>query len=129
MGNFKLDELRQQDDGPQILRLAVRRAARLAVLLVVCLGYAPVAADEPPAPEPVENCTLEKQKRSGEECLMCGASHGDPAKCLKRLAQRGYRRRCRGDGDSVWLEAWCRPLGGAAEQTATPAAAPGPLGY
>jgi hypothetical protein len=107
----------------------LRLAAGVAVLLAICLRYVPAAAEEPPPPESVETCTLEKQQRSGEECLMCGASDGDPAKCLKRLAHRGYQRRCPGSGESAWLELWCRPLGSGGQATPIPGAVQGLLGY
>jgi hypothetical protein len=126
--NFELDELRQRAGRGRVLRLAVGRAVRLAVLFAVCMS-APAMAEEPLGPEAVETCTLEKQRRPGEECLMCGAASGDPAKCQKRLSPRGYQRRCRGNGDSVWMEAWCRPLAGDAAPTPTPRSAPDPLGY
>jgi hypothetical protein len=109
--------------------LAVRRVGRLAVLLIVCLQHARAVADMPPPAESVETCTLEKQQQSGEECLMCGASDGDPAKCQKRLAPRGYQRRCRGSGESAWLEAWCRSRSPGAQATPTPRTARGPLGF
>src|ERR1041384_378988 len=83
------------------------RALGLAALLIAALQYAPARA-ETPTPDHVETCTLEKRRQPGEECLMCGAWSGDSAKCQKRLGSRGYERRCRGDGESVWSEVWCR---------------------
>jgi hypothetical protein len=68
-----------------------------------------VWAEATPSPGPTATCTIEAQQQSGEECLMCGVMQGDPAKCLKRLASRGYSRRCRGEGKVQWLELWCRP--------------------
>jgi hypothetical protein len=83
---------------------------RFAVVLAAVLARAElVSADPPPAPESTAACTIEAQQRAGEECLMCGVMQGDPAKCLKRLAGRGYARRCRGEGTVQWLELWCRP--------------------
>ena len=127
-GDRKVDESLRRDGG-KAPRLAVSRVARLAALLIVCVQHAPAVADTPPPQESVETCTLEKQQQSGEECLMCGASVGDPAKCLKRLAQRGYQRRCRGSGEPVWLEMWCRPLSAGGHATPAPGVADGPLGY
>ena len=95
---------------------------RLVAVLMVGLQNAPARADTPP-PEAVETCTLEKQQHAGEECLMCSAWTGDPAKCQKRLGSRGYQRRCRGDGASVWSEVWCHPIGASSQATPTPAAA------
>ena len=69
-----------------------------------------VSADPTPAPESAASCTIEAQQHAGEECLMCGVMQGDPAKCLKRLAGRGYTRRCRGEGTAQWLELWCRAV-------------------
>ncbi len=88
-----------------------------AVALAALLTWAPlVSADPTPAPESTATCTIEAEQRPGEECLMCGVMQGDPAKCLKRLAGRGYTRRCRAEGTVQWLELWCRPAqaGGAA---------------
>jgi hypothetical protein len=78
---------------------------RLAAVVIVFLLYAPARAETPP--DHVETCTLEKRQQPGEECIMCGAWDGDAAKCQKRLGPRGYERRCRGDGASVWSEVWC----------------------
>lgn len=89
------------------------------VLAIFCLSQAAALAQAPPSPESTETCTREKQQQSGEECLMCGASDGDPAKCLKRLANRGYQRRCRANGAPVWLELWCRPLDARGQATPT----------
>jgi hypothetical protein len=79
------------------------------VLAALLLRGELVSAEPTPAPESTAACTIEAQQRSGEECLMCGVMQGDPAKCLKRLAGRGYTRRCRGEGTAQWLELWCRP--------------------
>jgi hypothetical protein len=88
-----------------------RRLASGAVLaLAALLARADlVSADPTPAPDSAATCTIEAQQHAGEECLMCGVMQGDPAKCLKRLASRGYSRRCRGEGTVQWLELWCRP--------------------
>lgn len=126
MGDLELDALRRAYKASRFLQLAIGRAARLAFVLVAFWIAAAALADEPLPAAPVETCTLEQQ-RSGEECLMCGTTSGDPAKCQKRLSPRGYQRRCRGNGDDVWMEAWCRPLGG--KPTPTPRAAPAPFGY
>jgi hypothetical protein len=85
-------------------------ASGVALALAALLARAELLfADPTPAPEPAATCTIEAQQRAGEECLMCGVMQGDPAKCLKRLASRGYTRRCRGEGTAQWLELWCRP--------------------
>jgi hypothetical protein len=97
-----------------------RRLASAAVLaLTALLARADFASADPtPAPESAATCTIAAQQHAGEECLMCGVMQGDPAKCLKRLAGRGYTRRCRGEGTAQWLELWCRPAqaGGGAPQ-------------
>ena len=88
-----------------------------AAVLAAFVAWAEVvSADPTPAPGSTAVCTIEAQQRAGEECLMCGVMQGDPAKCLKRLASRGYTRRCRGEGTAQWLELWCRaaPGGGGA---------------
>lgn len=83
---------------------------RLAIVLAALLARTElVSADPTPAPASGEACTIEAQQHPGEECLMCGAMQGDPAKCLKRLASKGYTRRCRAEGTVQWLELWCRP--------------------
>jgi hypothetical protein len=91
---------------PRRRSLASGAALALAALLAPA---ALVSAEPTAAPESAEACTIEAQQRAGEECLMCGVMQGDPAKCLKRLASRGYTRRCRAEGTAQWLELWCRP--------------------
>jgi hypothetical protein len=90
------------------------RWAVLAVALVV--GAA--SAETTPTPAAAETCTLESQRHPGEDCLVCSGWQGDSAKCLKRLSSRGYQRRCRGSGDAVWPEVWCKKA--AAESRPTP---------
>jgi len=96
---------------PKKPSLASSAVVALAALLTCATS---VTADPTPSPEPVGSCTIESQQHAGEECIMCGVMQGDPAKCLKRLASRGYTRRCRGEGTAQWLELWCRraPAGG-----------------
>jgi hypothetical protein len=107
---------------------SLRAIAALAVLLVGGPMRLPARGDEAPTDAP-ETCTLEKQQKPGEECLMCGVSQSDPAKCLKILSQKGYQRRCRASGSPVWLEAWCRPRGGEAQKKPAKPAPNDPLGY
>jgi hypothetical protein len=91
---------------PLTMRL---RNIRLAIVLTALLVRSElVSADPTPAPASGEACTIESQQRPGEECLMCGVMQSDPAKCLKRLANKGYTRRCRGEGTVQWMELWCR---------------------
>jgi hypothetical protein len=94
-----------------ICRMRRRRALASGAFLALAglLARAHLVSAEPtPAPEPSAACTIEAQQQVGEECLMCGVMQGDPAKCLKRLASRGYSRRCRGEGTVQWMELWCR---------------------
>lgn len=129
MTNDGLQHPPAADGAPGSLRRTPVGVGTLVALLIPWLWLSPAMADMPPPAEPVETCTLEKQQPAGEECIMCGVSESDPAKCLKRLAQRGYQRRCRASGAPMWLEMWCRPGGAGARATPTPRASNGPLGY
>ena len=84
------------------------RLALFAFLSIIAFQAGLVRADPTP-PSAAEACTVESQRRPGDECLACGAWDGDSAICLKRLSPKGYGRRCRGAGTSRWSEVWCRP--------------------
>jgi MYXO-CTERM domain-containing protein len=45
----------------------------------------------------------------------CRASYEAPNKC-QELGSQGYQQACRGQGASVWNEAWCRSGGAGSEQ-------------
>jgi len=67
-------------------------------------------ADIAPSPDFVETCTVGRQQRAGETCVECGDSyHGAPDACARQYEPRGYARRCRSSGASVWNEIWCKP--------------------
>jgi len=86
----------------------VHRPVRIGTLLLFTVLACTAANADVTPPDAVDTCTLDAQKRPGEECLMCTAWQGDSAKCLKRLSSKGYDRRCRGAGTSTWSEVWCR---------------------
>jgi MYXO-CTERM domain-containing protein len=64
-------------------------------------------ADVGPDPDYVESCSLEQQRREGDDCFECRASFQDRDAC-KRHAEGGYAPRCQTRGASVWTEIWCR---------------------
>lgn len=82
------------------------RHVTCAIGLFLC---APAAADIPPPPGYVEQCTIEKQCTKAEEGDACGAWHGDRDKCEKKHASDGFVRKCKTRGASVWTEVYCRP--------------------
>ena len=84
--------------------------AALAALALTALA-SPALADIPPPPGYVEQCTVDKQREAGEECVSCSTYHGEPDKCEKAYGEAGYTRRCRTRGASVWSEVWCRKIG------------------
>lgn len=81
-----------------------------SVAVLAAATLTPAAfADVPPPPGYVETCTVERQQRSGESCMLCGESyHGDRDACQRRYEPEGYEMRCRTPGASVWRELWCR---------------------
>ena len=65
-------------------------------------------ADVPPPAGYVEQCTLEKQKKAGEDCQTSRPWHGDPDKGDLEWGAKGYKQRCRTNGASAWTEIWCK---------------------
>lgn len=84
---------------------------RIASLLMLASVLLPVQAraDVPPPPGYVEQCTIEKQCKKGEEGDACRGWHGDREGCQKRHASDGFVYKCRSRGASVWTEVFCRP--------------------
>lgn len=97
-------------------------------------GWAGAAnADVPPPPGYVEQCTMDKQKKEGEDCQMSRPWYRERDKGQREWGTKGYTRRCRTSGASVWLEIWCKaaepakpaePAKVAAEPTTQPSAPP-----
>src|SRR5262245_61498976 len=56
----------------------------------------------------VENCTVEKQKKSGEECVSCTTFFAEADKCVREHGSRGFEFRCKTRGGSKWAEVWCK---------------------
>src|SRR5262245_49459993 len=56
----------------------------------------------------VENCTVEKQKKSGEECVSCATFFAEADKCVRDHGSRGFEFRCKTRGGSKWSEVWCK---------------------
>jgi MYXO-CTERM domain-containing protein len=99
----------------------VPRFAR--VVLAGALFGSSALADLPPDPSYVEQCTLEKQKKAGDDCVECTASYDQEEACKEKHASEGRSKRCRTSGASVWTEIWCR---GGAETPAPSVAAASP---
>lgn len=79
-------------------------------------------ADLPPPGDYVEDCTTDKQQRTGEECLLCGnVYHSDRDRCARDHKADGYERRCKTWGGSVWREVWCKK---STDDASPPVAAP-----
>ncbi len=88
-----------------------------AVGMLVC-GVS--RADVPPNGEPfVETCTLEQQHFNDTECFECtrdslerydGGVAPDGFCSLDESVyqQDGYKRKCKGGGEYIWPEVWCR---------------------
>ncbi len=85
------------------------RVAPWVLFVTLTCGVGPAAADLPPPPDYVEQCTLEKQKQPEEECTVCGAYFGARDRCEKEFGTKGYSFHCRTYGASVWKEVWCKP--------------------
>ena len=83
---------------------------RLGLSLAVLLFSASSLADIAPPPGYVEQCTVEKQQKKGEECKSCSAWHGERDKCEKELGTQGYTQRCKSRGASAWSEVWCKAV-------------------
>ena len=81
----------------------------IAVALLALAWSAVARADIPPPPGYVEQCTIDKACKKGEEGDDCRAWHGDTTACEKKHAKDGFEYRCRTSGASVWSEVWCRP--------------------
>lgn len=97
-----------------------RTAARAAAVFVATsLAQAVTRADIPPPPGYVERCTVELQRKSGEECFAFRAGYNSPRGWSDPLASHGFGLRCRSAGGSFWQEVWCR--------AATPDAKPLPV--
>ncbi|TNF35875.1 MAG: hypothetical protein EP329_05805, partial [Deltaproteobacteria bacterium] len=101
---------------------------RVALAALTLLALTSVAqADVPPPPGYVEQCTVAKQKKAGEECVSCGDAYfREPDACEKKLAPAGYEKRCRTRGASTWDEVWCRKKGAAPAPKPVPTPAPTP---
>ena len=78
----------------------------LAVLFVVDLNFA--FGDIAPRPGFVEQCTLARQQKAGQECRACRSSFQGRKDC-EQLGEQGYSHNCSGSGASVRTEVWCRP--------------------
>lgn len=79
--------------------------------LVIVLFPGLVLADIPPPEGYVEQCTVAKACRKGEEGTECRGWHGDREGCSNRLSPEGWEARCQTRGASVWTEVFCRPKG------------------
>ena len=76
---------------------------------VLLLGAASIAyADVPPPPGYVEQCSIVKQKKDGEDCQTSRPYYGDRNRGQREWGTKGYTRRCRTNGASVWMEIWCK---------------------
>lgn len=94
--------------GQRARRIIVKQSWLWALLLA---GWAGVAhADVPPPDGYVEQCTLERQKKAGEDCQTSRPWHGDHDKGKLEWGTKGYTLRCRTNGASVWTEIWCKTL-------------------
>lgn len=58
-------------------------------------------ADVPPPDDYVEECTLDKQKREGEECILRSVHVGQPPGETLLLQEFGFCRRCNTYGATV----------------------------
>ena len=101
------------------------------LVAVVALGFCSIAtADIPPPPDYVERCTIKKQQKPGEVCVLCSDAYfRKPDACKDRYEPLGYGKRCRTRGASTWSEVWCGPRGTVktpAAPTPTPTTAPAP---
>lgn len=79
--------------------------------LAIALSPGLALADIPPPKGYVEQCTVEKACKKGEEGTECRGWHGDPEGCSNRLSPAGWEARCQTRGASVWTEVFCRPKG------------------
>jgi hypothetical protein len=91
----------------------MRFALFAAVLLSSSFAFADIPPLPPPnqanqgGPPPPGECAVSAQQRPGEQCQECAASYEAPDKCQNELGSRGFAKRCRGPGASVWHEVWC----------------------
>ncbi len=83
------------------------RSALVAGLLVT-LSAVSARAD---LPGPENTCTVEKQKKAGQTCESCNASHSTPDVCSQQYASTAFTKVCQSSGASVWSEVWCKPDG------------------
>jgi hypothetical protein len=94
----------------------------LAPYLLVTVLSPAARADIAPPPGYVEKCSVERQQRGGEECVLCSDSYfRAPDACQKRLQPARYEHRCQTAGASTWSEVWCRP------KVAPASSAPAPM--
>lgn len=104
----------------------------LGLALAALLASSLAGADLAPGPGYVESCTLDKQQKSGEECVKCAASFEDAEACQTKHESSGMQQRCKTAGASVWTEIWCRAkaapaAASAAEPESAPAASATPV--
>lgn len=66
-------------------------------------------ADVPPPDDYVEECTLAKQRREGEHCIMRNVHVMEPIGATLYLKELGFCRRCNTYGATVRGEIDCRP--------------------
>lgn len=97
------------------------KSARIITIGIFCaitqvnLAFADIA----PPPGYVEQCTVAKQQKAGQECRACGSSFMGRKECAK-LGAQGFKEQCRSQGASVWTEVWCRPAGAKSPRQTSP---------
>lgn len=84
----------------------------LSLAVALSLLASAAAADVPPPPGYVEQCTPARQQLPGTECVGCASYFGSVNKCPELLGGAGFTKACQSSGASVWTEVWCRPVGG-----------------
>ena len=68
--------------------------------------------DAAPPDDFEEDCTVEKQQKDGETCVLCEESNTwEPDGCKKRHDTDGYTKRCKAFGGDQWNEIWCKSGG------------------
>lgn len=95
---------------------------RLLVLLF-CLFSTAAYADLAPPP-----CTIDSEKRPGEECGVCLLAERPDVSCQEAMQKKGFEKRCIGPGANG-TEVWCGPAQPPAEtprNTSDPAQVPPP---
>ena len=94
---------------PSIAPLVIRVMGTALSVAVISLFSATAQADIPPEPGYVEACTVQKQQKAGETCVLCTeAYHADREACVRKWMPQGYVSRCKTRGASAWSEVWCK---------------------